>query len=417
MIFNRGSAHDYDNWANITGDPSWRYENMLRHFRNVEDYQGDFPSSTQHGRGGPITISRPRYAPLLSEWMAAGKQLGYPYADPNGPQVADSFTPLEFAKGFGRRVSSYIGYLRPVLNSRRNIKVITGAVVTRVTLDGDRATGVVYKMHGRGKEIHVQARREVIVSAGVVESPAILMRSGIGPRDVLHRNRIPPVKYLPVGENLHDHPALPMQVVINEQKAPIFDPVRDLTPENFRIYNTTGDGPYSSYYGAAFQGFFVSSLHHADASRNPKSTPRDWADIQIFSYTAVGGVPIIEGIQPPTNMAPWEKYFYILPFVARPKSKGRITLNMRDIEGDPNVDFQYFTDPDDTDMNVMIEGAKKVLQIFETTKSMRSIGSRYPSNPLPACRHLHFRSDDYWRCYIRQVVVSGLHGAGKEYYH
>lgn len=85
MNFNRGSPFDYDNWARITGDPSWRYANLLKYFRRIEDYQGDFPSD-QHGYGGPITISRPRYSPGLNEWLDAGRYLGYTIADPNGFQ-------------------------------------------------------------------------------------------------------------------------------------------------------------------------------------------------------------------------------------------------------------------------------------------------------------------------------------------
>lgn len=87
MYFNRGSPLDYDNWARITGDSSWSYSSLMKYFRRIEDYEGDFHSGEQHGYGGPITISRPRYAPLLEEWAEAGRYLGYRYADPNGPQM------------------------------------------------------------------------------------------------------------------------------------------------------------------------------------------------------------------------------------------------------------------------------------------------------------------------------------------
>lgn len=85
MWFNRGHPRDWDNWAKITGDDTWKYENMLPYFKQVENYQGDFPSD-QHGFNGPVTVSRPRYAPGLDYFLAAGRELGYPIADPNGPQ-------------------------------------------------------------------------------------------------------------------------------------------------------------------------------------------------------------------------------------------------------------------------------------------------------------------------------------------
>lgn len=94
QVYNRGSPHDYDNWANITEDSSWSYSSMLEHFKRIEDYAGDFPSEEQHGIGGPIPISRPKYAPGLDTWLEAGQALGYSVADPNGPQTVSKFTGL-----------------------------------------------------------------------------------------------------------------------------------------------------------------------------------------------------------------------------------------------------------------------------------------------------------------------------------
>lgn len=108
MIYNRGSPHNFDRWANIAGDASWNYSNMLQYFRRIEDYRGDFPSDAHHGVGGPNTISNPKYAPGLSTWLQAGKQLGFPVADPNAPQRI-SFAPFEFSKRLGKRVSCYEG--------------------------------------------------------------------------------------------------------------------------------------------------------------------------------------------------------------------------------------------------------------------------------------------------------------------
>ncbi len=91
MVYNRGSPYDYDNWAKLTGDPSWNYENMLKYFKRIEDYQGNFPENEdQHGKGGPITVSesQSQYAPGYDALMKAGEYFGYASRkDPNGPQV------------------------------------------------------------------------------------------------------------------------------------------------------------------------------------------------------------------------------------------------------------------------------------------------------------------------------------------
>lgn len=320
---------------------------------------------------------------------------------------AKGFTPIEFSRHFGRRVSSYAGYLKPVLGSRKNLKVIIRAVVTRVLLSHNRAIGVSYRLNGAGPEIHVRATHEVIISAGVIESPAILMRSGIGPKDVLLAVGISPVKYLPVGRNLHDHSAAALQIVISK-KFPVYDPQRDLTPENFRIYNKTGEGPYSTYLGQCGQAFLASSLHEAEVRQNP-SIPANWADIQFFHFSS-SDVPGIIDTTNPVQTAQSEILINCEALVSRPKSRGSVTLNLKNIEGDPLIDFQYFSHP--SDMSVMIDALKKALSTYEDTPAFRNFGAHYSSTPFPACSHLKFRSDEYWRCYIRQTGFSGLHGAG-----
>lgn len=90
MFFNRGSPQDYDNWAALTGDSSWKYSNLLRLFKKLETYDGLFPSD-QHGYSGPVHVSRPRYAPAINDTLNSGKWLGFPFADPNGPQILSTY--------------------------------------------------------------------------------------------------------------------------------------------------------------------------------------------------------------------------------------------------------------------------------------------------------------------------------------
>lgn len=92
MFMNRGSPHDYNQWAEITNDESWNYDNMLKYFNKFEDYQGRFNTYTgQHGFHGPIPTGRQYYEPGQAEWLQAGRELGYPIADPNGPQINSEF--------------------------------------------------------------------------------------------------------------------------------------------------------------------------------------------------------------------------------------------------------------------------------------------------------------------------------------
>lgn len=131
MVFNRGSPFDFDSWARLTGDRSWEYSELLKYFKKSEDYLGEFPSRSQHGFGGLISVSSQNYAPGREFWFEAWKELGFRFGDPNGPQRV-GVSPVEFSRRFGRRVGAYEGYLEQIMNSRGNLRVVTDALVTQI---------------------------------------------------------------------------------------------------------------------------------------------------------------------------------------------------------------------------------------------------------------------------------------------
>ncbi|CAL8117898.1 unnamed protein product [Orchesella dallaii] len=403
MYFNRGSPHDFENWANITEDESWKYSNLIPYWKKVENYMGSYPSD-QHGYGGPITISRPHYAPGLERWLEAGQSLGYPVIDPNGPQGL-SFTPGEFSRRFGRRVSSYTGYIKPYLLSRHNLRVITNAQASQIIFEGKKAVGVKYSISQPSETQTFVARavKEVVVSAGVIESPALLMRSGIGPKNVLNAAKIPLLKDLPVGENFHDHVNVQLTIIIGN-RSEVLIPERDLNPETFALYNRTGYGPYTSWIGTSGQAFLRSSVRRSDRLR-------DWSDIQLFPAQSVAALDSrMREWSLQSHIKDWEVPFVISIYLTRPRSCGTISLNPRNVSGDPILDFNMLSDPED--LEVLVDGIKTTLHIYEDTPAYRKIGARFPSYHIPACRNLKFRSDEYWECYIRQYAVPGVHGAG-----
>ncbi|CAL8117908.1 unnamed protein product [Orchesella dallaii] len=406
MFFNRGSPYDFDNWANITNDPSWSYSSLLPYFKRAENYAGGFPSD-QHGFSGPISVSRARYAPGLERWFRAGRELGYSVADPNGPQKI-SFTPVEFAQRRGRRVSSYTGYIKPFIASRTNLRVITNAEVSQIVFEGNRAVGVRYVLNStRGVNSgYARAQKEVILSAGVIESPALLMKSGIGPKRVLDAAKIRQIKELPVGQKFQDQISVNLNMIINN-KSEIVDLERDLTPAAWRIYNRDGDGPYTSFEGMFGQAFLRSSVRTSDKIRA-------WPDLHLFFANSNSNQDIGVNTRPElgegVQLADWETSIQLTVYLGRPKSSGTITLNPQNASGPPLIDFNFLSHPED--MEVLLNGIKMMLKIYEETAAYRGIGARYPPNPLPACQHFKFRSDEYWRCYIRQRTVAGIHAGG-----
>lgn len=199
MVYDRGTRSDYDGWAAL-GNEGWGYDDVLPCFKRAETYE---PHVDQHhGSYGPVRISRPGIKhPLSKAWIAAGEAAGYPYNDDTNGSERLGFGPVDLTVGNGRRSSSSAAYLagRPP-----NLDIITGAHATRIIFEGKRAVGVAYVKDGREEKIW--ASREVILSGGALNSPQLLMLSGIGDGDHLKANGIETLVDLKgVGRNLQDH--------------------------------------------------------------------------------------------------------------------------------------------------------------------------------------------------------------------
>lgn len=202
MIYMRGQREDYDDWA-AEGNPGWSSADVLPYFTRAE--HNERGADALHGTGGPLNVMDLRSPnPVARAFVQAGEQAGYPLnADFNGEQQ-EGFGMYQVTHRNGERFSAAKAYLTPHLG-RPNLQVITGAHTTRVLLEGRRAVGVEYR---RGGQLHqLQATREVLLSAGALHSPQLLMLSGIGPGSELQAHGIRVVQDLPgVGRNFHDHP-------------------------------------------------------------------------------------------------------------------------------------------------------------------------------------------------------------------
>jgi choline dehydrogenase len=200
----RGNRKDYDNW-NYLGNDGWSYTDLLPYFKKSEDYQG--PTNDWNGKGGPVTIiDLPAPSPVSKAFVqSAVEVLGLVGPVPlNGPRQEDAagFSQSSTTKDH-KRCSMAVAYVHPIMG-RKNFALQTGALATRVLLEGTKAVGVEYVQDGQVRQ--VRASREVILSAGPFNSPKLLMLSGIGPAAQLKAHGIPVVVDAPgVGENLQDH--------------------------------------------------------------------------------------------------------------------------------------------------------------------------------------------------------------------
>jgi choline dehydrogenase len=212
MVYVRGNPLDFERWQE-EGASGWSYADVLPYFRRAEtrasggdDYRGgDGPLQTRYGS---------LQNPLHGAWLAAAREAGYPLTDDINGYQQEGFGRFDMTVGAGQRCSAAVAYLHPV-RARRNLVVRTAALVQRVLFDGERAVGVEYR---RGNASHrVHASREVIVSAGPINSPQLLKLSGLGPAAELREHGIDVVQDLPgVGENLHDHLEFYFQLACRE---------------------------------------------------------------------------------------------------------------------------------------------------------------------------------------------------------
>lgn len=202
MVYIRGHALDYDGWAEARGLAGWSYAHCLPYFRKAETRLAG--ADAYHGGEGPLFVTTGAMAnPLYRAFVEAGVEAGYARTDDMNGYRQEGLGPMDRTTYRGRRWSAAMAYLRPA-RARPNLTVASRTLVTRVLFEGTRAIGVEYA-HG-GELVRARARREVIVAGGAINSPQILMLSGIGKADALRAHGIAPVADVPgVGEDLQDH--------------------------------------------------------------------------------------------------------------------------------------------------------------------------------------------------------------------
>ncbi|HEX6267794.1 MAG TPA: GMC family oxidoreductase N-terminal domain-containing protein [Burkholderiales bacterium] len=214
MIYMRGQKEDWDHWAAL-GNRGWSWDEVLPIFRSLEDYERG--AADGYGAGGELRVENPRVRwDIIDAWREAAAECGIPPIEVfnNGDNFGCAYFQMNQKRG--RRWSATRAFLRPVMH-RPNLRVMTGAHVEKVRLEGREARGI--ELVHRGQRFFAEARRETILAAGAIGSPQLLQLSGIGPGNLLSKNQIQVIHDLPgVGENLHDHLQIRMQYKVKNVK-------------------------------------------------------------------------------------------------------------------------------------------------------------------------------------------------------
>ncbi|MDJ0825509.1 MAG: choline dehydrogenase [Rhodobacter sp.] len=323
MIYVRGHARDYDTWAEMGAD-GWAFADVLPYFKRMETWHGETGDPDWRGRDGPLHVSRgPRTNTLVRAFVEAGRQAGYPVTEDYNGRQQEGFGAFESTIWRGRRWSAANAYLRPALR-RRNCTLVR-AFVERVVIEDGRAMGVAVRRRGRAEVIG--ARREVILAASAINSPKLLMLSGIGPARDLAAQGIDVVADRPgVGRNLQDHLEMYIQM---SAKAPV---------SLYKHWNILGKGLIGARW-LLTRGGLGASNQFESCGFIRSAAGVDYPDLQFhFLPIAVR----YDGQAPPEGHG-----FQAHVGPMRSKSRGTVTLRSPDPAAPPVIRFNYMSHDDD----------------------------------------------------------------------
>lgn len=359
MVYMRGQKQDFDHWRQL-GIVGWGYEDVLHYFKKSEE--NELGSTSFHGRGGPLKVSNlPRHA-LADAFISAGAECGYDRNDDFNGAHQDGFGYLQVTTRRGRRSSTATAFLRPA-RQRENLKVITNALATRIIFKDKTAVGVEYAKDGVTQSLI--ARGEIVIAAGVFNSPQLLELSGVGQADRLSKFGISITADLRgVGENLQDHFTATVSFRCTK-RITINDAVNSRLHRlsmglRYFLFHT---GPMT--YGGAFGAGCIRV--NADAA-----APDIKLNLQLWCRSHVGGGNAGLALLPFSA-------FGISMNVLHPESRGSVHIRGPDPSLPPEIRFNFFTA--ETDRRMAVEGLRVVRRLAATSSLRPYIAEEITPGP------------------------------------
>ncbi|WOE77093.1 GMC family oxidoreductase N-terminal domain-containing protein [Pseudomonas protegens] len=379
MIYIRGHRHDFDRWA-AAGNQGWSHDELLPYFKRSEHFEpGDSP---WHGQHGELNVAEQRSPSTVNQvFYEAAAELGWSYnPDFNGPEQ-EGFGPFHVTQINGERCSAARAFLHPILQ-RQNLTVLSSTLTHRVLLQGTRASGVEISQNGQVRQL--QARREVILCAGAINSPQLLLLSGIGPAAELERHGILSRHPLPgVGLNLQDH----QDIVLMYRSEPELG--YGLSPKGLWPlvrspwqYLTRRQGPLTS--NTVESGAFL------------RLTPEDPVpELGLIVAPALKNQP--------QRLIPVGHGISLHVAVMHPQSRGRVRLNSADPHDKPLIEANFLSHPED--LRKLVAGLRLVRQLAAT----RAFSQRLRGELVPGPQVQSQEQIEQW---IRQHLGTVFHPVG-----
>ncbi|KAF2881942.1 hypothetical protein ILUMI_24239 [Ignelater luminosus] len=404
MLYVRGNTRDYNSWAEA-GNVGWDYESVLKQYEKFEGCQDS--NCGLYGKNGELEITTYKYQePIRDILEDAYKELGYyrEYSEEKPLGFWDSFVTINK----GTRTNTAKSFIEPI-KDRKNLYVALNAEVSQLIVDKSDKTvkGVEVKINE--KILKLNAKKEVILSAGAINSPQILMNSGIGPKEHLESLGIDVVTNLRVGENLQDHAIFSFAISVDNS---VIKAKTDLDAlDDIYQYFMHRSGPLSGVELLNFMGYVN--------TKNDSIFP----DLQLF-HTAMGAdnVDALEEMARATNLpdelteafkesSKHSSNLFITLQVMNPKSTGKILLRSTDPFDKPKIFPNYFSDENNEDLEVLLNGIKLSKKLIQT-KTLTQYKAKLVEYTLPNCKEYDFDTDEFWKCSVRNVASHLYHQVG-----
>lgn len=404
MLYTRGHAVDYDLWAKI-GNTGWGYQDLLHYFKKAEDMRDKnimscSELSQYHGIGGYLSLDTFNSRDVLIDHIKdAAKELTYDdIKDSDGPIPTGYFSAHATLKD-GERLSAAKAYISPV-RDRPNLFVIKHSYVTRILFSGKRAVGVEYKWRNETKLRTVMVKKEVIITAGTINSAKLLLLSGIGPSHHLSKIGIPVLSDLRVGCNLQDHVTFGGAVMtLNKtKKAP--SPIKGL--DSAYEYLSRRTGPFATIHESEIIGFI--GIHDDEEP-----------DLQMFHlFIQQSDVPNFNMWASTLNLTPDVREMFlkmlmeydlliIMPVVLRPVSRGLVQLKSCDPFDPPVITSGHLRES--LDLDQILSGIKFITEMSDTV-ALRRHEAEIKRLNFPSCCEEEFNTDGYWTCALSHLATT-----------
>lgn len=415
MVVVRGSSNTYNKWADL-GSSGWDYDSVLPYFKKFEGNQNADLVANANGRyhnaDGPVKVDFGGLSPLIEAFISALKDAGVEFiSDINTDREKLGHVVLQAYAFNGRLSSTAEAYLSPVKN-RPNLHVMKHSYVEKILIDSKNAAYGV-ELTYRGKHsMRAYSKREVIVSAGAIQSVPLLMRSGIGPTKQLNTLNISCKADLAVGDNLISHIAvyLVFGLKISTSSVGISSFLEGI--HQYRAHKTGLFG--ASSYLCAFlntknvNGYFNATMDGSPDIQNSYSIfPRGTPKAATKLLNRITGIDEISDIA--ANTLQQSDVLVLNMALVNPKSRGVVRLNLRSKCQDSIVYTNFLEDT--RDRNRLVTAIKQQIMLMESF-ALRKIGTKFIRPSLSECDTLEYRTDSYWECYIKYFSTDNSHQHG-----